>query len=398
MITVTDMAERPTPPARGNRWLRAAAALLFVAGAGWLAFVVSIAGFARTNNPALAAVYAPFDAVAAGERAYGLLEADGKANRAAARDRAAAALLRDPTAVAAARTLGFVADLEGNKVQARKAFNYAETLSRRDAATQLWLIEDAVRRNNVPDALRHYDVALRTSSLAKAVIEPVLMAATEDKTLVAPIAMMMRGAPWTPDFLTRLIAEGPSPRNTARIVALLGMPKGDYRRDVYRRLIIRAATAEDWPLVAQSYRIATGTTPGNAALPIVDPDFRKAGPFIPLDWQFPSSPEIFTERTENGLSVVARGDGAVARQLTLLPPGRYRIAITTDGALPLSAGLTCSHSGPSIARWKGRQIQEVLIEPGCQTHWLAIDVEGIDPPDEVSGTIILVAVSRVPRA
>lgn len=393
------MAEHPKPRARPGFLIRVAAALLFVAGAGWLSFAVSVAGFARAKNPALAAAYAPFDAVAAGERAYALLESnDSPANRAEAKRMASVALLRDPTAVGAVRTLGFVADMEGNKPTARAAFDYSAMLSRRDAATQLWLIEAAVARNDVTSALKHYDIALRTSALAKAAIEPVLLAATDETDLVVPIAGVMRGAPWTPDFLTRLIAEGPSPRNTARIVAMLGIPAGEYRRDVYRRLIIRAAESKDWRLVAQSYRVATGAMPGSGRSPIVDPDFKTPGPFIPLDWQFPSSPEIFTERGQNGLSVVAGGDGGVARQLMFLPPGRYRIAMTTDGALPLSAGLTCVGSGPSLARWKARQPHEVVIEAGCIAQWLAIDVEGIDPPDEVSGTIILVAVSRASGA
>ena len=76
MIMAMAMAEHPKPRARPGFLIRVAAALLFVAGAGWLSFAVSVAGFARAKNPALAAAYAPFDAVAAGERAYALLESN----------------------------------------------------------------------------------------------------------------------------------------------------------------------------------------------------------------------------------------------------------------------------------------------------------------------------------
>ena len=332
-----------------------------------------------------------------GERAFALLESNASpTNRAEARRLASAALLRDPTAVGAARTLGFVADMDGKKQVAHAALTYSAMLSRRDAATQLWLIEEAVGRNDVPTALKHYDVALRTSALAKAAIEPVLLGATDDADLLVPIANVMRGCAVDARFPDAPDCRGPFAAQHRPYRRDAGYSAGEYRRDVYRRLIIKAAESKDWRLVAQSYRVATGALPGNGPSPIVDPDFKTPGPFIPLDWQFPSSPEVFTERGQNGLSVVARGDGAVARQLTFLPPGRYRIAITTDGALPLSAGLTCAGSGPSLARWKARQAQEVVIDAGCTAQWLAIDVEGIDPPDEVTGTIILVAVARAP--
>ncbi|MFV3517295.1 hypothetical protein ACNJD8_22045, partial [Mycobacterium tuberculosis] len=70
------------------------------------------------------------------------------------------ALVQDPTAVAAVATLGINAQLRGDTGPARRIFAYANQLSRRDLRTQLWAIEDAVSRNDIPGVLNNYDIAL----------------------------------------------------------------------------------------------------------------------------------------------------------------------------------------------------------------------------------------------
>lgn len=75
------------------------------------------------------------------------------------------ALRQDPTAVAALATLGLNAQIRGDTNSARRYFAYSDKLSRRSLTTRLWAIEDAVARDDIPAALRNYDVALRTSAI-----------------------------------------------------------------------------------------------------------------------------------------------------------------------------------------------------------------------------------------
>jgi len=50
----------------------------------------------------------------------------------------------------------------GNKPRARQAMARAEQISRRDAAVQIWLADDQLRRGMIASALRHYDLIVRT--------------------------------------------------------------------------------------------------------------------------------------------------------------------------------------------------------------------------------------------
>ncbi|MDT9096849.1 hypothetical protein RSW32_26335, partial [Escherichia coli] len=75
------------------------------------------------------------------------------------------------------------AQLHGDVGAARRLFAYGQRLSRRDNSTQLWAIEDAVARNDIPDVLRHYDVALRTSPNLADILYPVLASASADPAI-----------------------------------------------------------------------------------------------------------------------------------------------------------------------------------------------------------------------
>lgn len=54
----------------------------------------------------------------------------------------------------------------GDKARARKAITRAEQISRRDAAVQLWIADDQLRRGMIASALRHYDLIVRTQPAA----------------------------------------------------------------------------------------------------------------------------------------------------------------------------------------------------------------------------------------
>ena len=111
------------------------------------------------------------------------------------------ALRRDPTTVSAAATLGVVTLARNDITDARRLLAYAQMLSRRNVATQLWSIEDAVGRGDVPGALRWYDIALRTQPEMSNVLYPVLAQAARDPSIRSALVRRLVGnPPWSDSY------------------------------------------------------------------------------------------------------------------------------------------------------------------------------------------------------
>lgn len=178
----------------------------------------------RANDIVSAVALAPDDARIIAFRAATLAGSEASPrNRAEAEHLARRALRQDATAAAAASALGINAQVRGQTQAARRLFAYAETLSRRDLPTQLWAIEDAVARNDIPGALRHYDIALRTSSNAAALLFPVLGSAiTEPPIRRSLVATLARRPRWSELFVEHVAGNGSDPLATVLLFRELG--------------------------------------------------------------------------------------------------------------------------------------------------------------------------------
>lgn len=182
--------------------MRIALALLALV-LGYFAATHSLAQVLRTKAPEQAYRLAPYDG-----RITAYLSAKMSGPGATAEDRAESdrlarlSLRQDPTAVAAVATLGINAQLRGDTEAARRYFEYSDKLSRRDLRTRLWFIEDAVAREDIPEALRHYDIALRTSRGAPDLLYPVLGSAISDATIRTELAKTLAAKPdWSESFI-----------------------------------------------------------------------------------------------------------------------------------------------------------------------------------------------------
>lgn len=177
---------------------------------GYFAVTHSLAQVLRTKAPEQAYRLAPYDGRITAYLSAKMSGPDATAEERAKSDRLARIALRqDPTAVAAVATLGINAQLRGNTEAARRYFEYSNKLSRRDLRTQLWFIEDSVARENIPEALRHYDIALRTSRGAPDLLFPVLGSAISDATIRSELAKTLGAKPaWTEGFIAYAAANG----------------------------------------------------------------------------------------------------------------------------------------------------------------------------------------------
>jgi hypothetical protein len=366
---------------------------------GWAAFTISVAAIARADNPALSTLIARFDAVATAERAYQLIESDNSpANRVTAGALAKRALARDPTAIAAVRTLGLIADQNGQTSAASRAFHYSEQLSRRDFATQLWLINAKVARNDAAGALTHFDKALRTSQLAGPILMPILVAATEDSRLIPPIAAQLSSRPpWRDAYVAALIDTGKALPEVTQLIMRVGNARE------LRQMAARDASAGRYDLALQIYAKSGG--------PVGQPisGFAGAGDFVPFDWEFLNAGAIATNLlvvgSQNTLefSVNTGLGGDIARRLTTLKPGHYRLAsvVVMDQVgsnSRLMWQMSCAEQPNMLAelaidaKHPRQEIDLTVPATGCAVQWLRLMLPNNDSGSVVGGRLETISI------
>ncbi|WP_375390885.1 tetratricopeptide repeat protein [uncultured Sphingomonas sp.] len=328
------------------------------------------AGYAMRENSARAYALAPGDGRVTGSYAQALLGADAtSADWTRAERLARQALRQDPTAVAAVSTLGLGALNRGDATGARRLFAYSERLSRRDLQTQISDIEDAVSRGDVPRALRHYDIALRTSRNAPALLFPILAGAIVNPSVrAALVATLVRQPAWAPHFISYAAGEGSEPKATARLFADLRRARVSVPGTASVALVDRLVGAN---LFDEAWSYYATIRSGVDRYTLRDPSF--AGPGIAgdstastFDWQLVDTPGITvsTQRGE-GRGVVDFAappgiGGPLLRQTQMLLPGTYRLEGHATGIdQPEAAALPYW----SLECRDGRELGRIVVPP-----------------------------------
>jgi hypothetical protein len=346
-----DLARRPAGIWAARLGLAGIATVL-----GYASLTFAIAQGLGGQDPALAHRLAPYDGRITAAYAKSLAGYEATAqDRARADALAKLALRQDPTTVAAVATLGVNAAFRGDTQAARRYFAYAQTLSRRDLRTQLWMIEDAVGRGDVPEALRQYDITLRVHPGMGEVLYPVLVSAATDPLIRRELVSRLARKPiWSEAFITFAAANNPDPRSTAAL--FLGLRR-------------TGVTIPETAFAGAVNALIAAGQPDNAwffyaaARPAVDRGRSRDPRFAAaletpsqLDWM-PITDGGVTASIQNGLfdfAAPASIGGPVLQQLQVLPPGRYRLIGHGDGIEQAEGArpywvLTC-HKGRELGR------------------------------------------------
>jgi hypothetical protein len=309
------------------------------------------------------------------------------------------ALARDATVVAAWRNLALAQVLGQNVAGARRFFQISERLSRRDPATQLWLIEDAVQRNDIDNALRHYDIALRTSPSLAQSLAPILVNATSYEPIGTKLAVLLAGnPPWAGEYFRYLAGMLPSGDAAARLVSRLPVSVREGHIDRLRLLIPAAVERRNYRAAWQIYALLARQSPD--AL-VRDRTFANANTLPPFEWEFMVTTDARAEPaagsgTNAGLRIAA-SSGAIAttaRQLLVLRPGTYRLRSVSENGegLPpdrLDWKIKCVGSDSEIATLpitpsrSGRTRNEGAFrvpDSGCAAQWIALEISATESP------------------
>ena len=227
--------------------------------------------------------------------------------------------------------LHYLARQEPRRASAFAAFS--ERLSRRDLTTQLFLIEEAVRADNTSAALRHYDIALRTSDGAKPILFPVLSGAIANPPIRQAVVPYVRGrAPWARPFVHFAVQDGD--QGPGRAAALLIAAGAGRQAD-----LIEAEGAALFDRLVEHNQFALAErlflqVPGNGPQALRTAGFMRStttGPFGPLAWKTTNTGSVSAafEGEGDGRRAVrlfaSSGErGIFLRRVLKLPPGRYR--------------------------------------------------------------------------
>jgi hypothetical protein len=318
--------------------IRGIAAILFV----WLTCAVTLSVVMARRAPAIS--FALGYRTSAGEAALALLQIadDPKANGDNIVALSRAALRREAVSVDAVVAMGTIAALRNQTTRAEQLFAYSEHLSRRNIPTQLWLIENAVERGRVDQALIHYDRAMSVSENTRPLLLPILSQAAASPAVGDPLARMLARRPlWWPAAMDYFLASPNAQAILPKVVLALKL-----RADVptERTYLIsamkRLSDAGKTKAALSLYGTVRGPT--EATAPIRGGDFEHVGNLPPFDWNLTESAGVSGIIQPGGvgsghalfLSAEAGEQGEAARQVLDLPPGAYRLTAIAGSVAP----------------------------------------------------------------
>lgn len=355
----------------------------------WVSVMFTVAMITARSDPQTALTRWPVD-IAKAETATAILGKQPSRTRAKAAERLALEVLeRMPVNAEAARDVAMARLVEGDVAGARMLIAAGERLSRRDIPTQMWMIEDRVAAGDVPATLAHYDRALRISPESRPVLLPVLAQAANDPVVARALAARLRVRPeWWSDFFGRFVAVATDPLAIRLIAEGLHLdPTEEVDRARVVQVIGRLVQLGDYRAARSFYDRTTGRRPEM----VVDGGFEKDHGIPPFDWQLVDETDRSATREPrdraNGtaLSIAGTEGKEVARQLLVLPPGRYRLtartgAVTTNMMAPPTVSITCLQDQGTLVASTAFPVgmgpktlaMAVTIPAGCNGQWLTI--------------------------
>lgn len=394
---------RQRPP---HEWAGRIALACGIVVLGYQSVAFSVAQVAAKAHPQTADAHVSYDGRLMAAHAAALITPTVTvAERAEARTLSQAALRRDPTATAAAATLGIVLLGQNDTTTARRFLTYAQMLSRRNVQTQLWSIEDAVARNDVAGALRWYDIALRTKPDLSDTLYPVLAQASHDPAIRKALAHTLAGKPaWSDSYIGYAAGQKDDPQSTAALFIDLrarGVTIPAFAQASVVNILLDAGN------LAQAWRYYTAIRPGATRLRARDSRFTALlDTPSAFDWSTPSDNSISASirRTRDGgaleFAAPASIGGPVLQQVQLLPAGTYRLVGHSDGiaqdrrALPYWT-LTCRTDGrelgrlvvPNSAQANGLFAGTLTVPANCPVQTLTLVAQASDAVGGTSGLI-----------
>lgn len=338
-----------------------------------------------------------------------------------ARAKAIAALRRDTLQPRAWRALA-MAEPNGPNGGSDRSFAFlkmAAYVSKRDAATSALLFQEYVRRRDLPEAFRQFNLAMRRSPEARqAMLPPILPGLGDREFRRYMISALGNQAPWGADLLKAMALSPPTDETVTQFVAELPASVIARQRNALQTL---AAS------LVQAGRLKSAQTLSRRLLPldtnVMDGDFESSERAPPLTWAVQATDSYDAAQGQYGGAINGKqalyvrtslpDPVEVARQIVFLKPGRYRLSALAgarDDAPPsLSVGIACVGKSnsvgpvltelffPSLSQRASRgEVKFAVPASECAGQWLLITVGQGSRDHEASGWLDDVAIDPIP--
>lgn len=231
---------------------------------------------------------------------------------------------------------GVQAQLDGNLALAERAFSAARQREGRSLPARFFLADLYLRRGDAARGLPEVAVLARLVPGGTDKLAPYVATFARQPANWPEVRTMFAREPGLED--SSLLAMAADPANADAVLAL-----SDPRRRSAKSgwLPVLVASLTEAGQAAKARRIWSDVSGARVAANalIFDPDFKDAAAPPPFNWALTSSSLGLAERQAGrGLHVIYYGqlDGALASQLLVLPPGRYRLTTKAPG-LPTGA-------------------------------------------------------------
>jgi hypothetical protein len=261
----------------------------------------------------------------------------------------------------------------------RSLMALAERVSRRDLFVQLWLIEDAVGRDDIAGAVMHYDRAMSVVPASRDRLFAILARALDEPEIRRELAAYVRqDRPWAYDFVGYAIDNAPAPDLVADLLARSGGSRKVPRHQPLETALLMKLVSHGDAVLAHRYASQMGKG-RNTAIDRFELGDRTMDPVMrPFTWSISDDAQLTTRLDEQGnLTVVvpSGAQGSAANRVMVLKSGRWTItqAVDLPSLSPMAAGVwtaVCVGGKVSEPIWS----QSLPLRPGRQNYRSSFDV------------------------
>jgi hypothetical protein len=323
------------------------------------------------------------------------------------------ALLANPLQNGALATLGRAMEAQKRDIRnVRSVFETSKRVSRRDALTIAWMIEEHAGSNDVLATLREYDVALVVYPGLSELLFPILSNALEDKDIQKGLAEVLKRRPvWQYAALSYAINHG-NADDVADLLASLGsLPNEPAARVLEGQLLDRLVTEGKLGVAVPTYLKLTQSSPAvlsrlsfdeETTLPNRQPFTWAMGEGDSLVVSF--SKKANPQRITLSADVAPLANVELARKLLMLPAGRFRLQSDANwvgnAGADLKIVLTCILPGSAIPAIsmrlpRGQHRTEFTVGVGCLAQIASLRFDSGEGQSAADVTVNTVSLEKV---